>query len=132
MFGWLADPAALGGRDVALAVTLPDVDRAFGLLLGDGRCSLGEVPQHVDGALTASGEAWLRLVIGRLAPERTPAGVEVTGDVPLATLRQAFPASEWQRARRPGPEDVPRPRASHRRRSGRRTTDVPVMGWSCG
>jgi len=30
-------------------------------------------------------------VIGRLAPERTPADVEVTGDIPLATLRQAFP-----------------------------------------
>ena len=91
MFGWLAKPAALGGRDVALAVTLPDVDRTFGLLLGDGGCSLGEVPQRPDGTLTAPAEAWLRLVAGRLSPDRTPAAVEVTGDLPLSTLRQVFP-----------------------------------------
>ena len=91
MLGWLAKPAALGGRDVAIAVTLPDVDRTFGLLLGDGGSSLGDVPERPDATLTAPAEAWLRLVTGRLSPDRTPATVEMTGDVPLSTLRQVFP-----------------------------------------
>jgi len=91
MIGWLAKPAPLGERDVALAVTLSDLDRSFGLRLGPAGCSLAEVPDGADGTVTAPAEAWLRLVSGRLSAERTPASVAVTGDVPLELLRQVFP-----------------------------------------
>ena len=36
-------------------------------------------------------ESVVRLMSGRLRPERTPAGVEVTGNVTLDDLRQVFP-----------------------------------------
>ena len=91
MIGWLAKPAVLGGREVTLEVTLTEPDRSFGLHLGESGCSVGAVPQDADGTVTATAEAWLRLVSGRLAPEHTPARVVVTGAVPLATLRLVFP-----------------------------------------
>jgi uncharacterized protein (TIGR03083 family) len=91
LFGWLAKPAELGGRDLAVAVTLPDLDQAFGLTFADGTAALGEVPAAPDATLTCPGEAWLRLVSGRLAPSRTPDGVAVTGDLTLDELRRVFP-----------------------------------------
>jgi uncharacterized protein (TIGR03083 family) len=87
---WLAKPAELG-RDLALAVTLPDLDRSFGLTLADGSAALGDVPAAPDASLTCPGEAWLRLVSGRLTPERTPDDVVLTGDVTLDELRRVFP-----------------------------------------
>ena len=36
-------------------------------------------------------DALVRLVAGRLTPARTPAGVEVIGDVTLDELRKVFP-----------------------------------------
>ena len=36
-------------------------------------------------------EAGIRLMAGRLRPEHTPAGIEVTGDVTLDELRKVFP-----------------------------------------
>jgi len=91
LLGFLARPAVLDGRDLALAVTLREPDRSFGLLLGASGASVGPVPEHADGTVTATAESWLRLVTGRLAPERGPSDVDVTGDVALETLRQVFP-----------------------------------------
>ena len=53
--------------------------------------SLGDAPGEPDGVLTAPAEAWLRLATGRLAPQHTPAEVELTGPVDLDTLRRVFP-----------------------------------------
>ena len=36
-------------------------------------------------------EAGIRLMAGRLKPEHTPAGVDVTGNVTLDELRKVFP-----------------------------------------
>ena len=36
-------------------------------------------------------EAFVRLLAGRLGPERTPDGTEVTGNVSLEDLRKVFP-----------------------------------------
>lgn len=90
MLGWLAKPAALDGRTVTLLVTLREPDTTFGLTLGESS-SIGAPPASPDGELNLPGEAWLRLVSGRLAPEHTPSDVELTGAVDLATLRAVFP-----------------------------------------
>jgi uncharacterized protein (TIGR03083 family) len=90
MLGWLAKPAPLQGREVQLLVTLQDPAVSFGLALGESP-ALGDAAAAPDGELRAPAEAWLRLVSGRLAPRHTPAGVELTGDVSLDTLRQVFP-----------------------------------------
>jgi uncharacterized protein (TIGR03083 family) len=89
LLGWIAKPAALGGRSVATLVTLTDPDRRLGLQLGEPS-SLGEAPAQPDAELHAPAEAWLRLLTGRLSPAHTPASVSVTGAVDLATLRQVF------------------------------------------
>lgn len=44
-----------------------------------------------DATFTGSAEAAVRLIAGRLGPEQTPAGVEVTGAVTLDDLRKVFP-----------------------------------------
>jgi uncharacterized protein (TIGR03083 family) len=90
IFGWVGKPAALAGRTATLAVTLSDPDRTFGLRIADGVTAV-DVPSAPDGTLGLTAEAWLRLVSGRLRPEFTPSGVEVTGDVDLETLRRVFP-----------------------------------------
>jgi putative sterol carrier protein len=91
MLGWLAKPAALGGRAVALRIDLSDLDRSFGLAVDGGGASLGDVPAQPDGVVALPAEAWVRLVTGRLDAAHTPASVAVSGDVPLETLRQVFP-----------------------------------------
>jgi uncharacterized protein (TIGR03083 family) len=88
LLGWTAKPAALGGRKASLAVDLDD--RSLGLNLGD-QVSVGERPDQPDGELRTPSEAWLRLVSGRLAPERTPEAVEISGPISLDDLRQVFP-----------------------------------------
>jgi uncharacterized protein (TIGR03083 family) len=91
MFGWLAKPAALQGKPAQLRVDLSDAATVFGVTLSEAGSGLGEVPEAPDGVVTLPAEAWLRLVYGRLSPERTPTGVTATGDVSLDTLRQVFP-----------------------------------------
>jgi hypothetical protein len=90
MLGWIAKPGPLAGRTAHLAVEVPDLSTSFGLELGES-ISLGEAPAAPDGVLTVPGEAWLRLVSGRLAPARTPSTVSLTGDVTLDILRAVFP-----------------------------------------
>jgi len=90
LLGWIAKPAALEGRRAALRVQLTGPERGFGLTLGES-VSLGDAPGEPDGVLTAPAEAWLRLATGRLAPQHTPAEVELTGPVDLDTLRRVFP-----------------------------------------
>lgn len=88
--GWISKPEALGGRRAELAVDLTDPQSSYGLLLADA-VSVGKRPERVDGVLHAPAEAWLRLVTGRLAPARTPNGVDVSGPVTLDDLRRVFP-----------------------------------------
>lgn len=90
MLGWLAKAGPLGGRTVSLLVRLTDLDRSFGVTLGESP-SIGDAPAEPDAVLTTPTEAWLRLTSGRLAPEHTPPGVDVTGAVDLDTLRAVFP-----------------------------------------
>lgn len=90
LLGWIAEPAALEGEQATLRVQLTDLDRAFGLTLGDG-VDLGDAPDQPDGVLSIPAEAWLRLASGRLAPEHTPTEVALTGPVDLDTLRRVFP-----------------------------------------
>ncbi|MFE2940532.1 maleylpyruvate isomerase family mycothiol-dependent enzyme [Streptomyces sp. NPDC059255] len=91
LIGFLAKPAALDGRQVALAVRLTSPDRSFGLELGDA-ATVGDTPDRPDGVLTAPAEWWLRAVTGRHAPDHTPAAVVLTGDaITLDDLRRVFP-----------------------------------------
>jgi len=91
MLAVVAEPAALAGRGVTVRVTLHEPDRTFGLSLSDSGCTITEPPEAPDATLVAPGEAWLRLVSGRLEPGRTPPAVHVTGSVGLDALRQVFP-----------------------------------------
>jgi uncharacterized protein (TIGR03083 family) len=90
LVGFIGRAAALDGRRARLAVELTDPERLYGLDLGDA-IAVTERPERPDGTLRAPAEAWLRLVAGRLAPERTPPGVEVTGPIGLDDLRRVFP-----------------------------------------
>ncbi|MCW2586519.1 MAG: hypothetical protein JWN55_2035 [Frankiales bacterium] len=86
LLGFFAKPDTLGGRQAALAVDGTDL----GLLVEDP-VRLGATPPAPTGTLTAPVEALVRLIGGRLTPERTPASVAVTGDVSLDDLRRVFP-----------------------------------------
>jgi uncharacterized protein (TIGR03083 family) len=87
----VANPTALAGHDVTLTVTLHAPARTFGLHLTATGCAIGGAPARPGATLAASGEAWLRLVSGRLTPGHTPPSVQVTGSVGLGILRQVFP-----------------------------------------
>lgn len=89
LLGWIAKLDTLGGRSANLAVELSDPPSSLGLTLGES-VALGETPENPDGVLRAPAEAWLRLLSGRLSPEHTPAGVEITGPLTLDDLRQVF------------------------------------------
>ncbi|MDI1463152.1 maleylpyruvate isomerase family mycothiol-dependent enzyme [Catellatospora sp. KI3] len=89
MFAWLAKPAALEGREAKVRVELTEPHRVLGLHLADP-VVLGDVPEQPDGVLHLPAEAWLRLVVGRLSPEHTPAGVAVEGAADLDLLRRVF------------------------------------------
>jgi uncharacterized protein (TIGR03083 family) len=91
MFGWLGRPKdVLDGNPVVVAVQAIDPASNFGLEITD-RVALVDTPAAPDATLAIPAEAWLRLVSGRLAPERTPTGVSATGAVSIAQLRQIFP-----------------------------------------
>jgi uncharacterized protein (TIGR03083 family) len=76
-----ADPR----REFELAVTGEGVS----LRPLDG--STGESAGAADAELRLPAEAFVRLVYGRLDPEHTPSGVELTGSVSLDKLRAVFP-----------------------------------------
>ncbi|ETK36203.1 maleylpyruvate isomerase family mycothiol-dependent enzyme [Microbispora sp. ATCC PTA-5024] len=89
--GFLGKADALGGRQVTVAVHVTAPERSFGLEIRDA-VALVDTPAEPDAVLTAPAEWWLRLLTGRHAPERTPAGVRLTGDaLTLDDLRRVFP-----------------------------------------
>ena len=91
IIGFLGHADALNGRHVSLAVQTTAPARSFGL---DVRqvVALIDAPQQPDGVLSVPGEAWLRLVAGRLAPQHTPPTMHLTSDaITLDDLRRVFP-----------------------------------------
>ena len=90
LLAWLAKPEHRGGSTASLAVTLAEPTRALGLELGP-TVTVGDPPQDPDGLLALPGEAWLRLLTGRLDEEHTPSSVSLSGPVDLPTLRRVFP-----------------------------------------
>ncbi|ULR51523.1 maleylpyruvate isomerase N-terminal domain-containing protein [Streptomyces deccanensis] len=91
LIGFLGRTEALDGRKLSLAVRTTAPERLLGLELGDS-VSFSETPQHPDGELELPAEALLRLTVGRLDPEHTPAQVRLTSDrVTLDDLRRVFP-----------------------------------------
>ena len=90
MLGWLAKPAVLLGRSLAVRVDLTDPERSFTLTLADPP-ALGDVVDEPDATVRLPAETWLRLVSGRLRPEHRREAVALTGDLGLDTLRQVFP-----------------------------------------
>jgi uncharacterized protein (TIGR03083 family) len=90
LIGWIAKPDALGGKTGTLAIVTSDPAREFGLELGE-KVTLTDEPAAADGTLRIPAEAWLRLIMGRLAPKHTPAEVEIDGPLSLDDLRKVFP-----------------------------------------
>jgi uncharacterized protein (TIGR03083 family) len=90
LIGWIAQPDTLEGRSANLAVVLSDPAREFGLVLGE-KVAITDTPAAPDGTLRIPAEAWLRLITGRLAPQYTPAGIEVDGPISLDDIRKVFP-----------------------------------------
>lgn len=91
LLGFAGKIDALDGREVTLRVETTAPDRVLGLELGEA-IRLAEAPSTADGVLSAPAEAVLRLIAGRLAHARTPAGVALSGNaVQLDQLRRVFP-----------------------------------------
>jgi uncharacterized protein (TIGR03083 family) len=91
MLTWIAKPAVLEGKESDILVKTTDPVAEFTLHLADPASLEFTTVESPDGTLTLPGEAWLRLVSGRLTPDHTPESVETTGDITLETLRQVFP-----------------------------------------
>jgi hypothetical protein len=91
MLGWISKTDALDGRPLVIAVTTTEPASVFALRLQSPVSVDFDVPARPDGTLTLPAEAWLRLVCGRLAPQRTPAGVTTAGAADLDLLRRVFP-----------------------------------------
>jgi hypothetical protein len=83
-------PDALGGRTATLLVRTSAPDSRLGLTLTE-RVTLTEAPARPDGELRLPAEALLRLIAGRLGPEHTPVGADVSGSLTLDDLRRVFP-----------------------------------------
>ncbi|WP_433251231.1 maleylpyruvate isomerase N-terminal domain-containing protein [Streptosporangium sp. CA-135522] len=91
LVGFIGKPDALDRRQATLRVETSEPERVLGLTLGE-TVGFSQVAEQPDIVLSAPAEAWLRLISGRLAAERTPASVTVTGDaVTLDDLRRVFP-----------------------------------------
>jgi uncharacterized protein (TIGR03083 family) len=90
LLGFIAKADALGGRTATLAVEFTDDGQKLGLELSE-RVAVAPAPIEPDGTLRLPGEAWLRLLTGRLAPEHTPKDVTVEGPISLDDLRRVFP-----------------------------------------
>lgn len=92
LIGWLGRTEVLGGRQLALRVITTDPASEFTLRLAERvEVLLEDISGASDGTLQLPAEAWLRLVAGRLSPDRTPAGIETTGAADLELLRRVFP-----------------------------------------
>jgi uncharacterized protein (TIGR03083 family) len=78
----------------AYALTAPAVveirDLGFGIVIDDG-VSVATSVESPTATFVGPLESAIRLIGGRLGPEHTPAGVEVTGNVTLDDLRRVFP-----------------------------------------
>lgn len=87
---WIGQADAIVG-EVGVLVETSDPVRRFGLAITDA-VSIVDPPDPASATLTLPAEAWLRLLTGRLAPDRTPAAVTLTSDsLTLDDLRRAFP-----------------------------------------
>lgn len=87
--GFFAKPI---GRPATVAVHTTSPERSFGLNVGETVTVTDEPPSDPDAVLTTPAEWWLRLVVGRHAPEHTPTTVKLTGNaVTLDDLRRVFP-----------------------------------------
>lgn len=87
---WITKPANLKGQEATLTVTTTEPATEFSLRLSDP-VSIDPTPaEHADGSLTLPAEAWLRLISGRLAQDRTPASADLTGPISWTTLRSVF------------------------------------------
>jgi uncharacterized protein (TIGR03083 family) len=96
LLGFISHADALVSRPVLLSVRTTDPERSIGLSISDSVSLLdAPAPAAADAELTAPAEAWLRLTVGRLAPEHTPAEVNLSGGtgqpVSLDDLRRVFP-----------------------------------------
>jgi uncharacterized protein (TIGR03083 family) len=74
-----------------IAVETSGPSLRLGLRLGERVSVSDEAPEAADGTLSLPGEAWVRLVTGRLKEPYTPAGISVTGAADLGVLRKVFP-----------------------------------------
>ena len=92
MGSFLGKPDALDGKHALIAVTTTDPARELTLHLGEQVGVSAGAPEQSDGALTLPGEAWIRLLTGRLKPPYIPAGITTTGTADLDLLRRVFPA----------------------------------------
>ena len=82
MLGFVGKPEAVGPARVALG--------DYSIVLGDA-VSLEPGTDGATATFEGPLEAGIRLMAGRLKPEYTPAGVDVTGKVTLDELRKVFP-----------------------------------------
>lgn len=73
-------------RDVVLALA----DSGYSITITD-TVALADATDEVTATFSGPLEAALRLIMGRLGPEHTPADVVVTGNVTLDELRAVFP-----------------------------------------
>jgi uncharacterized protein (TIGR03083 family) len=90
LLAWISKPAELNGEYSVIQVNLTDPAKQLTLHLNDP-VSLDLAPaDNPDGTLTLPGEAWLRLISGRLTAESAPVAVETTGAASLETLRRVF------------------------------------------
>ena len=92
LIGWLGKTEVLDGRSLDLQVITSEPESRFTLRLAEKvEVLLDDVSGRSDGSIRLPAEAWLRLVAGRLAADRTPAGIETTGAADLDLLRRVFP-----------------------------------------
>jgi uncharacterized protein (TIGR03083 family) len=92
LFGFITKPDALASRPVSVAVHTIEPERSFGIAIGERAELLPDAPIAADAVLTAPAEWWLRLTVGRHAPQHTPEDVALAGDaVTLDDLRRVFP-----------------------------------------
>lgn len=91
LIGFLGNTEVLNGKQASLAVLTDRHELSLGLQLEDA-VALTDAPAHHDGVLQIPAEAMLRLTVGRLSPEHTPAGTRLSSDiVSLDELRKVFP-----------------------------------------
>lgn len=85
LLGFLATP------DRAAEPVLLDIaDSGYGLSIGDSVTLVSPV-DHPTAAFSGPLEAAIRLLAGRLGPNHTPRGLEVSGNITLEQLRTVFP-----------------------------------------